>query len=120
MSDYTYDMLVALKDQIEKITDQDILQTIDQIIIKHNKNIASTTTPNGKYLKFNNLSNITYTEIEMYLKKMKKKPSKTNNKNFKTFDTSEDLSDSPKYSNTDKNLIKRQNYIDSITKDNNT
>ena len=103
MTDYTYDMKVALKDQIEKVSDQGIVNHIYfDIILKHNKNIASTDTPTGKFLKFNNLSDITYKEIELYLKKMKKKSSKTKHNNSKKFDTSEDTLDSPKYSNTDK------------------
>lgn len=99
--------------------------TIYDIIKKENQSLATSSNENGVFMMFHDLSNPTYHEIEKFLDKRKK------NRTVSQSDTSEKLEYKPytqeefpaqenlapklKYSNKEKNLIKRQWYNENMS-----
>ena len=115
---FTYEKKKRLADKISKIKKKEDLVKIFEII--HNDNKNYTETQNGLFMLFNSLSDATYHKIDLYIRSITKK---------KTANTSENLSEQEyksyvkndfpeqkhfnpklKYSNREKNIIKRQRY----------
>jgi hypothetical protein len=133
---FTYEKKKKLADKISKIKKKEELVKIFEIIYEDNKNI--TETQNGLFMIFNTLNDATYHKLDLYLRSTIKK--KTNNNIITT--TSENVSENEyksytqnefpdqehfnpklKYSNREKNIIKRQRYdklIENEKNDNNS
>jgi len=115
MNSYSYDKKKRLADKIAKLKKKEDMIHILEIIYENNKNI--TENQNGLFLLFDKLDDNTYLKIENYLKGVSKKttsdgPEKKEYKSYFSDDFSEQSSLNPKlkYSNKEKNLIKRNRY----------
>lgn len=93
-----------------------------EIIYEHNKNI--TENQNGLFLLFDKLDDNTYMKIENYLKSTTNKDTADSQekKEYKSY-YSDDFSDNNlnpklKYSNKEKNIIKRNRYDNFIASEN--
>ena len=122
---YSYDDMEKLSHKIQRIKRKKNLEDIRDIILNNNKNIKITENSYGIYLCFNQLSNDTFIKLEKYVKKYfeleasnKKTSSFTiplsshndedkysNNENY-LYDGNSRL----KFSNKEKNLIKKRLY----------
>jgi hypothetical protein len=132
MSDNTYphDKKKRLAERIAKLKRKEDMIKIAEIIRQDNKNI--TENQNGLFMFFHAMNDETYIKIDSYLKSLTKKKSSdenttSENKSDKEF-TSYTQNDFPdqeklnaklKYSNKEKNIIKRQRYDDYINSENN-
>lgn len=115
-STYPHSKKKKLADVISKIKKKEDLSVIAKIIKKDGVNI--TSNQNGLFLVFNNLSDEAYVEIENYIKLIKK------SSKSETSDTSSDIikkhipyynddiieNQEIKYTNKERNIIKRQRY----------
>ena len=116
---YTIEDLEKLIDRISKIKSTEHKEYIRDIIKHHNPEINITENKNGLWIRFDNLTKQTYTDISNYLKKISK-PSlhKDSNSEINSSDTIQTAyDDCPynhntklKYSNKEKTLIKRNTY----------
>jgi hypothetical protein len=122
---YSYDDMEKLSQKIQKIKRKKNLEDIRDIILENNKNLKITENSYGIYLCFNQLSSDTYSKLDKYVKKYfemeltnKKTSSFTiplssqneddkysNNDNY-IYDGNSRL----KFSNKEKNLIKKRLY----------
>jgi hypothetical protein len=66
---YDIDMKKRLVERIASIREKKTLIMIWMIIKKNNPNISMTENSNGIFVKFNDLTNATYEQIDEYLKK---------------------------------------------------
>ena len=115
---YSYEKKKKLAERISKLKRKEDMVKILEIIYQDNKDI--TENQNGLFMFFHNLNNITYYKIEAYLKSLIRKKSSdvdetTSDKEYTPYDTNEfpdqeTLSPKLKYSNREKNIIKRQRY----------
>lgn len=128
MTEINYDNKQKLACLIEKIRDKKKLIEICTIIKKYNANIIMTENDNGIFLNFSNLSDITYLELDTFLKKCKKSTTSEHSESFKLNYTPYSQDDSfydqsvaakLKLSNKEKTLIKKKLY-DSAIKANNS
>ena len=122
MEEFSHERKKKLAEKLSNIRHQKDLVNIFEIICLENPNISENN--NGMFMLFNNFSNETYYKLEKYISIMQ------NRKADKTLSNSEEHSDkmkyipyshdefpdqaqlSPKlkYSNKEKNIIKRQRY----------
>lgn len=116
---YSYEKKKKLADRISKLKRKQDMVNILEIIYQDNKDI--TENQNGLFMFFHNLDNSTYYKIENYLKTLVKKKSEdtTSDKEYTSYEKSEfpdqeTLSPKLKYSNKEKNIIKRQRYEDKL------
>lgn len=115
-NNYDFDDLEKLVNKISKIRKKIYLEKIRDIIIECNPNIKITENTNGLFFHFHNLTTETYDNISLLLKKIDKKKKSYDNDFVSTecpyrsssidntFDTK------IKYSNREKNIIKRKIY----------
>ena len=121
MSSYSYEKKKRLADKISKIKKKDDMVKILEIIYENNKNI--TENQNGLFMLFHNLDDSTYHKLDAYLRSISKKRGSTGSitsdsisekKEYKSYIDDEfennRLNPSLKYSNKEKNLIKRNRY----------
>lgn len=132
--EYSFEQKEKLVEQIQKLKKEQHFIDILEIITKHNPDINITENQNKKLMYFQNLKPITYIEIEKYIKKttikrfLSKSSDNTDTQNThinsenlqddmkKSSTDNEPFSDNPrlKYSNKEKNLIKRKKYDEQI------
>ena len=128
MSSYSYEKKKRLADKISKIKKKEDMVKILEIIYDDNKNI--TENQNGTFMLFHNLDDSTYNKLEAYLKTLSKKrntnsvtsDSISEKKEYKSY-VEDELEQSSinlnmKYSNKEKNLIKRSRYDNLINSEN--
>lgn len=122
---YSFEELEKMADKISKIKKRKILEEIRDIIIKNNPNIKITENSNGLFFHFHNLSNETYDKINILIKKLTKSKKNSDSDQLSSeyipysneefpFNTTSKL----KYSNKEKNLIKRKIYDSEINGEN--
>jgi hypothetical protein len=125
--EYTYDDMVKLKNNIQKIKNKDVLIGIKNIITELNPSHSITKNENGFYLCFHNLSDETYPKISSYIKSYFKSTKTLNSKSDNDSITATDFNTSItfennsrlKYSNKEKSLIKRKIYDNKLKNQNN-
>lgn len=129
--EYTYEMkkkLAARISKLDKVKDKQHLIKIYEIISGENPTI--TEKKNEVLMFFHKLNNETYNKLDNYIKQIRKKlkndssNTSTEKKEYKPyahddFPDQEKLSPKLKYSNREKNIIKRQRYDETINSDNN-
>lgn len=117
-SKYSYDKKQKLAKILRKITDKQTLVNVFFIIKEENKDmdLMQNMNNNGMWLFFDRFSDSTYEKIEAELKKRLKSKKKTKSKNTYVPYTEDDfpsqtgMSPKLKFSNKEKNLIKRKRY----------
>ena len=114
---YTFEDLAKLKNDIEKIKNKKFLTEIKNIIVSLNPDISITRNENGLYMHFHNLTPETYHSIKTYIKKYKNNNTinkiESDSSDCFTYSTVEypfEGNSKLKYSNKEKNLIKRKQY----------
>jgi hypothetical protein len=123
---YSYDDMEKLSQKIEKIKKKKNLEDIRDIIINNNKKLNITENSYGIYLCFNKLSIETFIKLEKYIKKYNDSekntmsassfnmPYSSTNENIDTkYSTNDFLYEQNsrlKFSNKEKNLIKKRLY----------
>lgn len=113
---FSFEDIENLIDKISKIRNESHLINIKNIIVKCNPNIPVTKNNNGIFLRFDNLENGTYVKINSFIKKIINnvicnKYSETESHTATT--TRNDITCDEynmKYSNKERNIIKRCNY----------
>ena len=125
---YTNERKKRIADRLSKITNKRDLVKIFEIIKDNNDGV--TETGGGMYMYFHKLRNDQYANIEKELKRVNKKKKYYNDsesmseKNEYTpyvkdeFPSQEGVSPKLKYSNREKNLIKKRRYTKNINLDN--
>lgn len=71
----------SLANRIQKINDKKSLTTIKKIITDNNPELDEMKNSNGIFLKFNNLSNVTYKKIKTFLDSYEKQKKKNEIRN---------------------------------------
>lgn len=126
---YSHEKKRKLAERISKSRKRDMVE-IFKIIYEDNKNI--TENQNGLFMLFHKLNDTTYHKIELYLKSVnKKKTIEEQNRSSENcekkeyrpyikddFVEQEQLNPKLKYSNKEKNIIKRQRYDNQLNNDN--
>lgn len=117
---FTFDDLEKLVDRISKLKTNDHRETIRDIIKKHNPDLNMTENKNGLWMHFDNLNNQTYVDIYAFLKKISKAKSvkvmtDVASSDSITAQTPDDqqygmTNSKLKYSNRERNIIKRNMY----------
>ncbi len=125
---YSYEDIEKLSQKIQKIKRKKNLEDIRDIIINNNPNLNVTENSNGIYLCFNQLTNDTFLKVDKYVKKyMEIENNKKNSTDVAITMTSTieeekkvtsyiqenylfDDNSRLKYSNKEKNLIKKRLY----------
>lgn len=129
---YTHRMIEKLADRISKIRNKDQLVHIFKIIYEDNQDISENN--NGMFMIFNSLENKTYVMLDEYLNtisktRKKKKPEKKEYRSYASatasceesseYQLDYSVDNKLKYSNAEKNIIKRKMYNDSCEPDSN-
>jgi hypothetical protein len=123
MESYSYEKKKRMAETISKLKKNNMREIL-KIIYEDNKNI--TENQNGLFMLFNKLDNGTYCKIDNYLKSIKKKKYNTQSTSEnKTYDENssieyDQLDPKLKYSNKEKNIIKRQRYDSQLKSENNS
>ena len=128
MEEYTFEQKEKLSRRIKRLKKDKYFSDVQNIILKNNPNINITTTTSGTYMYFHNLTLTTYRELDNYIENV----SKVKDENA-TIDSTIDscnvtqiddecfpLNPKLKYSNQEKNLIKRKNYAELLGSNNMT
>lgn len=120
LADYTFEQKERLARRIQKLKKQKYLSDIENIIIKYNPDIDITTNPHGKFMYFQDLKKETYYKLEKYVQrilKLKTLSETSDNTQYmsdiiKYSEEDDPFSNNPKlrYSNKERNLIKRKIY----------
>lgn len=134
--EYTYNKIQRLANKISKIKRKRTLVRIYEIIIETpgNDNVCSTQNNNGLFMYFHKLNEETYRAIENYLTLLDKKkscdinPISSEDNVFEKytpysqddFPTQKGIGLKLKYSNREKNIIKRRRYDKNISAQNNS
>lgn len=131
--EYTPDKKKKLADRISKLKRTEDQEAVFKIIYQVNKNIMEND--NGIFFHFHELDDATYHKVDQYLKSLTKKKSsddantlsdtKSDTKEYVPYSKNDfpdqDLLNSKlKYSNKEKNIIKRQRYDDLINTESNS
>ena len=134
--EYNYKKIERLANKIRRIKRKRTLVRIYEIISEApgNKDMCTTENNNGIFMHFHKLSDDTYKTIDKYLQQLEKK--KNNNINtissedneFKQFTpyshddfpTQQEIGLKLKYSNREKNVLKRRRYDKNISTQNNS
>lgn len=113
---YSFEELEKMVDKISKIRKKKYLEGIRDIIIDNNPEIKITENANGLFFHFHNLTNETYSKINNLLKKISRVKSSDSDhlsSEYIPYSNDEFLFSSDnrlKYSNKEKNIIKRKIY----------
>ena len=119
LPDYTFEQKERLARRIQKLKKQKYLIDIENIITKYNPNLDITTNPHGKFMYFQDLKKETYYKLEKYVQKILKLKtlSETSDNQYnsdlsKYSEDDDQFTNNPKlrYSNKERNLIKRKLY----------
>lgn len=128
--EYSHERKKKLANTIGKLKKRDNLIKILTIIKENNPDLETSNNNNGVFMMFHNLNDKTYEKIEEFLKELKSKStseslSETSEKieyqpyAMDEFPSQDVLSPKLKYSNKEKNIIKRKKYTDLLTSDEN-
>lgn len=122
---YTNTMKEKLANQISNIRNPRILAKIFDIVYEENSDI--TTNNNGVFMMFDKLNNETYERIDKIITHFNnRKKQSINSDSFSTdkmeykpytqeeFPSQKDISPKLKYSNKEKNYIKKKRYVNTI------
>ncbi|CAH6421394.1 Hypothetical protein KVN_LOCUS248 [uncultured virus] len=128
-SQYSHKKKKKIADKISKLKKKDDFMKIFEIIYAENKDV--TINNNGFFMFFHKLSNDAYIKIENYLLTIEKKKKISDETNISEtgsterkeyvpyvkdeFPAQEGISPKLKFSNKEKNLIKRQRYDKTIS-----
>ena len=128
MSDeYSFEQKERLARRIQKLKKQKYVSAIEDIITKHNPQLDITTNPSGKFMYFQDLRKETYHALEKYVRKILKLRtlSETSDNQYSSEIIKYSEDDDPfsnnsklKYSNKERNLIKRKIYDKQVNKTN--
>lgn len=127
-SDYPYNKKVKMSKTISSIDNKDDLINIVKIIDKHNDDIVNgiTENNNGIFMFFHNLTYETYVELEGFLNELNNEQIQTTEKQEYTpyteneFQRQKGISPKLKYSNTEKNIIRKKNKYERNLKNSDT
>lgn len=111
--DISLDDMEKLQKKIHKLTKQEYLLNIKSIITKFNPDHPMTTNNNGVFLKFDNLSQETYKKLNAYVNSVISTTGRSKNLGGSPptrIDSESEKEPEFKYSNKEKNIIKRCNY----------
>lgn len=129
MSDYTHEEKEELARKISKIKTKKHLETIRDIIIGSNPNLSMTNNANGLFMCFHNLTQVTYKKLNKFIKETK---DTTTSATKPLSEISEPVSEyvpyscneypyegnsKLRYSNREKNIIKRKLYDTALNND---
>jgi len=127
---YTYEKKKKLAERISSLKNKNDIINIFDIIHSENKDYSES---NGSiFMFFHNLTDDTYKKIDNYLYRNNNRNSDTlvknnvkNNQNqvvnnFDDFTIDEQVSPKYKYSNQERNIIKRHRYVNAVNVENNT
>jgi hypothetical protein len=126
---FSFDDLEKIVDKISKIKNINQLTIIRDIIINNNPNLLVTENTNGLFMHFDNLTTDTYVQLNTFFKKISKaKISKASNELLSSdSNTSQTVAEHQytnnsklKYSNKERNIIKRNLYDKEINGSNTT
>lgn len=123
---FTYEKKKKLAEKISKLKRKEDVVKIFEIIYEQDQSV--TENQNGLFMIFNNLNDATYHKIDLYLKSITKKQSSPVSENISEkkefvsyvqneFPDQDQFNPKLKYSNKEKNIIKRQRYEKMITSD---
>ncbi|AYV81655.1 MAG: hypothetical protein Harvfovirus49_5 [Harvfovirus sp.] len=139
-SSYSFEQKERLARRIQKLKKAKYYLEIEKIITENNPQLDITTNPSGKFMYFQNLTSETYAALEKYLRKILKvaSMSETSDKSSPAhwemsltpeitkysetddpFPGSSNGNSKLKYSNKERNLIKRKMYDNEINKEQN-
>ena len=121
---FTYEKKKKLAEKISKLKKKDDIVKIFEIIYEQDQSV--TENQNGLFMIFNNLNDATYHKIDLYMKSITKKQSSPASENTSDkkefisyvqneFPDQDHFNPKLKYSNKEKNIIKRQRYEKMIT-----
>ena len=122
LTDYTFEQKERLARRIQKLRKPKYFKDVEEIICKYNPELAITTNPSGKFMYFQDLKKETYYALENYVIKILKLKTFSETSDNITFSSPDmnkysDQDDEPlannyklKYSNKERNLIKRKLY----------
>lgn len=121
---FTYEKKKKLADKISKLKKKEDIVKILEIIYEQDHSV--TENQNGLFMIFNDLNDATYHKIDLYLKSITKKHSSpasettSEKKEFisyvkNEFPDQDNFNPKLRYSNKEKNIIKRQRYEKMIT-----
>jgi hypothetical protein len=118
--EYSFEQKERLARRIQKLRKPKYFRDIENIITAHNPDLDITTNPSGKFMYFQNLKTETYIALEKYVNKILKLKtiSETSDSISTTMtpeitkysDDNEEADLMLKYSNKERNLIKRKLY----------
>jgi len=124
LSEYSHDMKKRLANRISKLKKKEDIIKIYEIISRENTDFTENSS--GLFLYFHKLSNKTYYEIEKYLAFIKKNENLISTDSASTekkeyvpyyqddFSSQKIISPKLKFSNKEKNIIKRRRFEDII------
>lgn len=127
LADYSFEQKERLARRIQKLKKQKYLMDIESIITKYNPDLDITTNPSGKFMYFQDLNKKTYYALDKYIRKILKysalsetSENATYSEIIKYSENDDPFSNNPKlrYSNKERNLIKRKIYDKQINEDN--
>lgn len=114
---YTFEKMDKIRRDIEKIKNKKFLNEVRNIILTFNPNISITKNENGIYLYFHNLKHQTYTALTTHIKKYKSlneinkvESIDSDCITYSNIDYPFEGNSKLKYSNREKNIIKRKMY----------
>ena len=116
--EYSFEEKERLVKRIQKLRKQKYFDDIEEIIVKNNPELEVTTNVSGKYMYFDGLTTETYYQLDKYIKKILKNKIESTIAPELTSDVVKYSEDDPfgnsnskmKYSNRERNLIKRKMY----------
>ena len=127
-SEYSFEQKERLARRIQKIKKQKYLVDVVSIITKYNPELDITSNPSGQFMYFQDLTNDTYYALEKYLNKIIKSKTMTDtsdntlsHSDTKKYSDNDDIFDNNyklKYSNKERNIIKRKIYDHQVNSQN--
>jgi hypothetical protein len=114
---FTFEEMEKLAHRISKIKNKNNLEAVRDIILTCNPGLSVTQNTNGLFMCFHNLTNETYNKLSTYIKKIKVNSNSlsdtSENAEYKPYTSNEypfEGNAKLRYSNKEKNLIKRKMY----------
>lgn len=120
MKQYSHEQKKQLAERISKIKKKEVLIKVGEIIKNDNQSI--TENSNGLFIFFNKISDSACQQIETLLndtKKVRSSNDSSSELDYTTYSQSEFTDSEAKYSNKEKNLIKKQRHGEYLEKEQN-
>lgn len=121
---YSFESKKKIKERIEKIYEKDNINIIKQLIFKNNPGLQYSHNSSGILLFFHNLTDDTYSKIDLFLRKINNEKVKELSSTYTEEETISDFSDlyanNIRLSSLEKNIIKKKDYYDKLKEENNT